>query len=212
MRTHTKTAVLCALAAAAAFWCASNAAAQNPPQDQISFEGLENLAFEKPTWINGGAGQGHAGLLTDGETASDPYLGGPTRVGVDFEEVVKINGIHIWHYWADGRTYTGNIIALSEALDFGDLADGDKDRLDDIAGIVTIFNTDADDETYAESAAGYKLVFEAVDAQYLHAWLGGSDANQWSHWVEIQAYFNPDLLSVDPEGKAAAVWGELKTR
>ncbi len=181
-------------------------------QDEISFEGLENLALEKPTFINGGAGQGHAGLLTDGKTETDPYLGGPTRVGVDFEEVVKVNGIHIWHYWGDGRIYNGNIIALSETLDFDNVNDGDKDKLDNIPGMVTIFNTDADDETYPESEAGYKIIFETVDAQYLHAWVGGSNANQWSHWVEIQAYFNPDLLSVDPKGKAAAVWGNLKTR
>ena len=212
MRIQMKTAALCALMTAGALLWAANAPAQNPAQEDISFEGLENLAFEKPTWINGGAGQGHAGLLTDGNTASDPYLGGPTRVGVDFEDVVQINGIHIWHYWADGRTYTGNIIALSEGRSFDEIADGDKDKLDKIADLVTIFNTNGDDDTYAESEAGYKLVFETVNAQYLHAWLAGSDANQWSHWVEIQAYFNPDLLSVDPEGKAAAVWGSLKAR
>ncbi len=181
-------------------------------QDDISFEGLENLALDKPAWANGNPGQGHVGLLTDGNTATDPYLGGPTRVGIDFEEVVKINGIHIWHYWGDGRAYNGNIIALSAALGEGDVADGDKDNLDSIDDLTAVFNTDADDDTYAESAAGHKILFDTVEARYLHAWIGGSTANQWSHWVEIQAYFDPTLASVDPEGKAAAVWGDLKAR
>ena len=206
----TTAAAVAALILGAVFGYTASANAQE--QDDISFEGLDNLALEKPAWTNSNPGQGHAGLLTDGNTASDPYLGGPTRVGIDFEKVVQINGIHIWHYWADGRAYNGNIIALSEALGEGDVADGDKDNLDQIAGLTTVFNTDADDETYAESAAGYKIVFDTVDARYLHAWVAGSTANQWSHWVEIQAFFNPALTSVEPEGKAAAVWGDLKAR
>ncbi len=206
----TTVAAITVLVLGAAFYHTPSASAQE--QDEISFEGLENLALGKPAWANSNPGQGNVGLLTDGQTASDPYLGGPTRVGIDFEEVIPINGIHIWHYWADGRAYNGNIIALSATLGEGDVADGDKDNLEQIAGLTTVFNTDDDDETYAESAAGYKILFDTVEARYLHAWIGGSTANQWSHWVEIQAYFNPALTSVDPEGKAAAVWGELKTR
>ncbi len=212
MRSHTAKAALRVFMAAAALCCLANANGQEWQDDNISFEGLENLAFEKPVWTNGGIGQGHPELLTDGNTESDPYLGGPTRVGIDFEEVVLINGVHIWHFWLTNPIYEGNIIALSEALHFDDLADEDKDRLDEIEGITTVFNTNAGDETYPETEAGKKIVFEPIEAQYLHAWLAGNNVNQWSHWVEIQAFYNPALLSVNPEGKAAAVWGDLKTR
>ena len=212
MRSHLKTAAMRIIMAAAAFCCLASAKGQDLAQEDISFEGLENLAFEKPVWTNGGIGQGHPELLTDGNTASDPYLGGPTRVGINFEDVVLINGVHIWHFWLTNPVYQGNIIALSETLGFEEIADADKDRLDEIAGIETVFNTDKGDEPYPETEAGKKIVFEPIEAQYLHAWLAGNNVNGWSHWVEIQAFFNPALLSVDPEGKAAAVWGDLKAR
>ena len=209
IRTIASTAALLA-----AVWCAQ--AQQDPEERQLElktiFDGKENLALEKPPFDSGGAGQGHAGLLTDGDTASDPYLGGPTRVGVDFEETITVNGIRIWHYWADLRTYEGNIIALSESLGFNDVNNDDKDRLDEIDELTVVYNTNAGDPTYPERADGWMIAFDPIQARYLHAWVGGSNANIWSHWVEIQAFYIPELLSVDPEGKAAATWGGLKTR
>ena len=207
---------MAAAALLAAAWCAQAQAQDDVEarQQELAplFEGQENLALGKTAWDTGGAGQGHAGLLTDGNTASDPYLGGPTRVGVDFGETVVINGIRIWHYWADGRAYEGNIIALSETLGFNDLNTNDKDRLDEIGELTVVYNTNAGDPVYPERAAGYMIAFDSTPTRYLHAWVAGSSANQWSHWVEIQAFHIAALTAVEPEGKAAAVWGDLKNR
>ena len=64
-------------------------------------EGLENLAFEKPVTVVGGCCEFDLdpSMLTDGITVSNPYLGGPQEVQIDFEDTVKINIIKIWHYW-----------------------------------------------------------------------------------------------------------------
>ena len=204
-----------ALAALALVW---SAAAQHPPQEEISFEGLDNLALNKPTWTNGGIGQGDPTMLTDGEIDSLQYLGGPTRVGIDFEETTMLNGIHIWHFWLTNPTYTQNIIGFTASTSFLELGVTDdpkevnQESLDAVADFTTVWNSKAGDPEYVESEAGWKIVFEPLEAQYLHAWIGRNNVNQFSHWVEIKAYFNPALLSVDPEGKAAATWGGLKAR
>lgn len=159
----------------------------------------ENLAFKKPVTVVGGVGQGAPELLTDGNTASDPYLGGPTEVQIDFQKVVKINQIKIWHYWADGRTYRDNKIALSKSGVF----QGEQ---------VVVFDTTGNDKEYPETKDGKTIPFKGVEARYLHAWVGANTVNQWSHWVEIQAFYEPENLPVAPRGKLATSWGALKSR
>jgi len=163
-------------------------------------EGLENLAFEKPVTVTGWCCENNMepSMLTDGITVSDPYLGGPEEVQIDFEDTVRINIIKIWHYWADGRSYHENKVALSLEPDFK----GEE---------IVVFDSEVDGE-YPETAEGKTLTFDVVEAGYLHAWVNGSTANEWHHWVEIQAFFDPSLLSVDPSGKLPIVWGKLKKR
>ena len=50
--------------------------------------------------------------MTDGNTKSEPYLGGPRVVEIDFEDPIEINTIRIWQFWADGRTYLNRKIAF----------------------------------------------------------------------------------------------------
>jgi hypothetical protein len=158
----------------------------------------ENLALKKPVTVVGGIGQGAADLLTDGITASDPYLGGPTEVQIDFQKTYKVTTIKIWHYWADGRTYHDNKIALSTKS----LFQGEE---------TVVFDSKRDGE-YPETAAGKTITFPEVEARYLHAWVGGNTVNQWSHWVEIQAFYIPVARSVGARGKLAVTWGAVKTR
>lgn len=163
---------------------------------------FENLALEKPVWISGGAGQGGPELLTDGETASDPYLGGPTRVQIDLEEEMVISVIKIWHYWQDGRTYQQNRVAVT-------LEDKKASTFEQYEPDEIVFDSDVDGE-YPESAEGKTIEFEPREVQYIHAWVGGSDANEWSHWVEIQAFNVPS--AVDFHGKISTLWSELKSK
>ncbi len=166
----------------------------------LAQEGLENLAFEKPVTVTGWCCEFDLdpSMLTDGITVSNPYLGGPEEVQIDFEDTVKINIIKIWHFWQDGRSYHENKVALSLKPDFK----GEE---------TVVFDSEVDGE-YPETAEGKTLIFDTVKAGYLHAWVNGSTANEWHHWVEIQAFFDPSLLSVDPSGKLPITWGELKER
>ena len=161
----------------------------------------ENLALGKPVWTSGGIGQGVPELLTDGNTASNPYLGGPSRVQVDLEKPTLINVIKLWHYWQDGRTYHQNRVAVTlkdkKLLQFEQF---DPDEI--------VFDNDVDGE-YPETAEGKTIEFEPREVRYIHAWVGGNTVNQWSHWVEIQAFYVP--YAVDPKCKIADVWGRIKS-
>ncbi len=164
----------------------------------VAEEEPENVAFEMSVTGSGGIGQGAYELLTDGKTESDPYLGGPTWVQVDLEDVYVIDTIKLWHYYADGRTYHDNKVTLSDTGNFF----GEE---------VVVFDTNADDEEYPETAEGKAIVFEPVEAQYIRAWVGGSTANQWSHWVELQAFFTNWQEPVEPTEKLPGKWGKIKT-
>jgi len=156
----------------------------------------ENLALRKPVTGNSGIGQGNCKLLTDGNTASNLYLGGPTQVQVDLEEVHTINVIKIWHYWQDGRTYHDNKVAVSEK------------KLSAKSDIV-VFDSNIDGE-YPETAEGKIIKFKPTKARYIFAWLGGNTVNPWAHWVEIQAFFIAE--PVNAKGRVPHVWGRLKSR
>lgn len=156
----------------------------------------ENLAFEMPVTGSGGIGQGAYELLTDGRTESDPYLGGPTWVQVDLQDIFLIDTIKLWHYYADGRTYHDNKVALSDKGDF-------------LGEEVVVFDTIEGDDEYPETAAGKTISFDPIEAQYIRAWVGGSTANQWSHWVELQAFF-VGQQPVRPIEKLPITWGKIK--
>jgi hypothetical protein len=162
----------------------------------IAIEDPVNLALEKPVTGSGGAGQGTYELLTDGNTATDPYLGGPTWVQVDLKHEFMIDTIKIWHYYGDGRTYHDNKIALSLKGDF-------------LGEETVVFDSNVDGE-YPETAAGKTITFKPIKAQYIRAWLGGNTVNAWSHWVELQAFL-VGQLSVESKGKLPAIWGKIKS-
>jgi len=159
----------------------------------------ENLAFEMPVTMSGGAGQGAAVMLTDGNTETDPYLGGPAWVQIDLEEEVQIDTIKLWHYYGDGRTYHENKVALSDKGDF-------------LGEEIVIFDTENGDEEYPETAEGKTITFDPVSVQYIRAWVNGSTSNEWNHWIELQAFLiNPDM-PVRPREKLATKWGKIKSQ
>lgn len=157
----------------------------------------ENLALEKPVDGSGGIGQGAYELLTDGRTESDPYLGGPTWVQVDLQDYFLIDTIKLWHYYADGRTYHDNKVALSDKGDF-------------LGEEVVVFDTNEADQEYPETAEGKTITFDPIEAQYIRAWVGGNTVNQWGHWVELQAFF-VGQQPVRPMDKLPITWGKIKS-
>ena len=168
---------------------------------------IENLAFEKPVWTDGGIGQGEPKLLTDGNTKSESYLGGPRVVEIDFEDPIEINTIRIWQFWADGRTYLNRKIAF-------DTKSGEKGGFK--GKEIVVFNTikaeKGKDKDEKETAEGRLITFDTIKAQYLRAWAGENTVNEWSHWVEIQAFLDPDLMQVTQANKLTTSWGQIKNR
>jgi hypothetical protein len=159
---------------------------------------LDNLASGMPVTGSGGIGQGAYELLTDGKTESDPPLGGPTWVQIDLQDEYLIDTIKLWHYWADGRTYHDSKVALSKMGLF-------------LGEEVVVFDTTADDREYPETAEGKTITFDPVEAQYIRAWVGGSTANEWSHWVELQAFFMGPAQQVKPMEKLPITWGKIRS-
>ena len=159
---------------------------------------LENLALHKPATGNNGTGQGNYDLLTDGNTSTDRYLGGRTEVQIDLERIYTLNIIKIWHYWRDGRAYHDNKIAISEKGSFH----GEE---------FVVFDSRVDGE-YPETAIGKKIIFKPTKARYIRAWVDGSTVNKWSHWVELQAFYDPKVQPVGNRKKLSAIWGKLKSK
>jgi hypothetical protein len=162
----------------------------------IAVEEPINLALKKPVTGSGGVGQGAYEMLTDGNTATDPYIGGPTWVQVDLDGSFMIDTVKIWHYYGDGRTYHDNKIALS--------------MKDSFQGEETVVFDSVIDGEYPETAAGKTITFKQIKAKYIRAWLGGNTVNAWSHWVELQAFL-VGKLSVESKGKLPTIWGKIKS-
>ncbi len=139
----------------------------------------ENLALNKRVETN----SDYAGRwnLTDGDTgesAKPEDLLDATQVTVDLGQPMLINTIKLWHYWADGRAYHHNKVAVSLENKF----DGEE---------ITVFDSQYDGE-YAESREGKTLVFNPIETRYIRCWADGNSVNQWTHFVELQAFLIPN--------------------
>ena len=105
---------------------------------------------------------------------------------VDLGSVSKVQGINLFRYYADGRTYKNTVIAIA------------KDKADFKAGNATIiYNTDTNnihglgagtDATYAETAAGKSWTLdELVDARYVRVYMNGTTSGgTTNHIIELE--------------------------
>lgn len=113
----------------------------------------------------------------DGNSAS-------SYMEVDLGEVKEVSKVNLYRYWADGRTYAGTVIALSETADF--------------ANKTIVYNSDAanfhglgagTDATYAETANGKSIVLDqAVNARYVRVYMHGKSdgSGTTNHVVELE--------------------------
>ena len=102
--------------------------------------GNTNLALNTTPFGSDTIGNAH--LITDGSTISNPYAScgtGKQYIEIDLNSVQHVDYIHIWHYYADNRTYYETKTEVS------------------IDGInwITIFDSSIDG-TYQETSSGKK--------------------------------------------------------
>ncbi len=141
-----------------------------------------SIAQNGGTNVNVAAGKAAtSSLLTDGNTATDPYYGddyGLKPASVDLGQVYSINMLKIWHYYADSRTYYGTKTEVSV----------------DNVNWITVFDS-AKSGTYPESSAGKTTAFNPINVRYIRDWANQSSVNSGNHWVEIQAFSRLDATS-----------------
>lgn len=128
----------------------------------------------------------YAEFGSDGSDASS-YL------EVDLGTVNDVEGINLFRYWADGRTYKGTVIALSETADF--------------ANPIIVYNSDKEnkhglgagsDDTYEETSAGKTITLaERTKARYVRVYMQGSDRGNTNHLVELEVMGYKDKEEVE---------------
>lgn len=109
---------------------------------------------------------------------------GAQWIQYDLGQSSNLNGVKLWHYTGDSRTYHDVIVQISNAADFS-------------TGVTTVFNNDTDNSTglgagaqseYPESINGKHIPFNPVKARYVRIWVNGSDVNVWNHYEEVEVY------------------------
>jgi hypothetical protein len=90
------------------------------------------LALGRPVSTNS-AWSANLAYATDGSLDTSKYVnlnGGVIYVQVDLGKDLPVNGVQLWHYYGDGRTYHDVIVRLSITVDFS-------------SNVFTIFNNDS---------------------------------------------------------------------
>ena len=95
-------------------------------------------------------------------------------VTVDLGDHYYVTGVTLWHYYADGRAYCAQKIALSVNGNF--------------AGEENVVYDTGTEYGPPESADGNAFTFPAYVARYVRHWSAGSTANQYVHFLEIDVY------------------------
>jgi hypothetical protein len=151
-----------------------------PPRDYSRLlKDAQNLAAGKPVTVNfaDAITHGKPEMVTDGRL--DDWLGhGPAKAPnwahIDLGEVTELGFLRVWHYYRDGRSYTGNRIAVSATGEF--------------AGEETIIFDSSVEAPYPETPRGRVFAFPPVKARYIRNWLTTNNSNPSQQWIEIQAF------------------------
>ncbi len=151
----------------------------------------QNLALNKAvTTLYSGT---KLGCVTDGFMESNQYAnlihGGLDWIQVDLGVSQPINQVKLWHYFTGGLTYHDVIVQVSDSATFS-------------SGVTTVYNNDTDnsaglgigtDSEYLETSSGKSMTFPTVNARYIRLWSNGNNVNTLNHYVEVEAYNNPNL-------------------
>ena len=114
-----------------------------------------------------------------GEWTSSPYGDSPdcsTRlyVTVDLGMIYPVDGVTIWHYHGDDRSYCGQKVAVSATGQFT----GEE---------IVVFDTGLEYGP-TETEHGNAIAFDTTAARYVRHWSGRSDRNTGIHFMEMDVY------------------------
>lgn len=169
----------------AAFDAAGNASAQSASVSTMTQAAPPSLIKGKQPASS--TGLYNAAYCTDGvlDPARVTSAGsGAQWIQFDLGRSYNLNGVKLWHYTGDSRTYHDVIVQISNTADFS-------------SSVTTVFNNDMDNSSgqgagaqseYPESAAGKHIPFNPSNARYVRLWVNGSDMNVWNHYEEIEVY------------------------
>jgi hypothetical protein len=142
-----------------------------------------NKALGKPVTMVGSADTNPSVspvFVTDG----DPRANGNTRFAsisgagsatIDLGSAVPLTSVRVWHWYRDGRTYSGTKTQVS--------ADGST--------WTTVFDS-AVSGTYPETGDGRTSTFARQNVRYIRDLATGNTSNSFSHWSEIMAFDSND--------------------
>ena len=127
-----------------------------------------------------------AARVTDGVIAAgtDAFatLAGNNAV-LDLGGQYYLNGLAVWHYFDDARSYHDVVFEVADNEDFTDST--------------VVFNSDADnslglgagtDAEYVESSAGKLVQFAPLPGRYIRLWSDGNTVNDDNHLTEVEVY------------------------
>lgn len=130
-----------------------------------------------------------ASMATDGTINTNNYVdfgtdsrAEGTYLQVDLESSININKINLYRYWADGRTYKGSVIAVSDTPDFAEktiVYNADKENFFGLGA--------GTDNTYAETSNGKTVNLSTpVKGRYVRLYMHGSATGNTNHVVELE--------------------------
>ena len=172
-------------------------------------------AYQAGTLASGAGVRGvpsaEAARLTDGVIGAraDQYatLTGNHAV-LDLGGQYYVNGLAVWHYFGDPRTYHDVVVEVASRADFTDAS--------------IVFNNDTDnslglgagtDEEYRERPAGKQVQFAPLPGRYLRLWSSGNTVNAANHLTEVEVYGagngSTDAVAVTGSHPAARALGNL---
>ena len=135
--------------------------------------------------VTGVAG-GHAGRVTDGVigAGTDTFatLAGNHAV-LDLGGQYYLNGLAVWHYFDDARTYRDVVFEVADNPEFNNSTIVFNNDTDNSLGLGA--GTDAE---YPESSAGKQVLFAPLPGRYVRLWSGGNSVNDANHLAEVEVY------------------------
>ena len=131
-----------------------------------------------------GVGSGQAARVTDGVIAADRYatLTG-TSATLDLGGQYYLNGLAVWHYFGDSRTYHDVVFEVADNADFNNSTIVFNNDTDNSLGLDR--GTDAE---YPESSVGKQVLFAPLPGRYLRLWSNGNTVNTGNHLTEVEVY------------------------
>ncbi len=114
---------------------------------------------------------------------------GAQAITVDLGANFMIDGLRVWRFYGDARTYKDVIYEISTNADF---TNSTKVFNSNTTGSLGLGN--GSDFTFSEKSYGHPVYFAPVEGRYVRLWSNGSSANNSNHYVEVQVFGAKNVL------------------